>query len=811
MANLRPYDGWLNLCKSTRMNNLKTALRSLFRERTNALINVAGLMLGITGSLVLFLVIRHSMSYDSYHTHADRIYRVVQKAKGNTGDTFVAGIQVALPEAFRAEFPEAEAVVFTAYRDGSVVTIPQRQGQAKRYEEAKGVVFTESSFFQVFDRKIVSGDARHGLDQPGAAIISQRLAMKYFGREDVVGEVVKLDTVDYTITAVMENHPANTDLPFDLMLSQVTLRNWWNELGWNNVNGDDQCYVLLSEKATPADIEARMDAFVTKYVGQDNSLERDFLLQPLREVHTDGRFSNYSRSVASSGTMTGLSIVGIFLLATAVINFINLTTAASIKRAREVGIRKSLGSSRRQLIVQFLSETFLVTATAAVLSIAGAQLFLQFLNPFLQTAVSLSLTDPWVVGYLVTITVGITLLAGLYPAAAVSAFRPAMALRNMMADRTSSGYSLRRTLVVVQFFISQFFIIGCIVIVQQMEFIQRQDLGFTHDAVVIVPLKTEQDNGTAVRSLKHDISQIPGVEQVSLNSAPPSSGMRMSTSVQLAGVEQEYFTDIKYADGDYMQLYGLELIAGRPLSDLDTMAALVVNEKFARTVGFADPRAMVGEQLSFWGRTLPVVGVVKDFHITSLRSAIDPVMLINNLDGYKSLSVKVSSAGVSQTLRQIESRWQKTYSDGIFHYQFLDDHIAAFYDGQQKALTVLGVFAALAIAIGCLGLFGLATYLANRKTKEVGVRKVLGATIGSILLMFTKEYARLILIGFVLASVSSWFLMQKYLEQFAYRITPGAGTFFIGFGVTCLIALITVGYRSLQAAMANPVDSLRAE
>lgn len=793
------------------MNLLRTALRGLFREKTNSLINLAGLALGITGSLVLFLVIRHSISYDTYHANVDRIYRVVSKAKGNTGDTFTAGIQVALPEAFRADFPEAEAVVFTAYRAGSIITVPQRQGEAKRYEEDKGVVFTEPSFFQVFDRKILSGDARHGLDDPNEAIISQRLALKYFGREDVVGEVVKHDTIEYTITAVMEDHPANTDLPFELMLSQVTLRAWWNELGWNNVNGDDQCYFLLSEKATLADVEARMDAFVTKYVGEDNPQERDFLLQPLREVHTDERFSNYSRSVASPGMMTGLSIVGIFLLATAVINFINLTTAASIKRAREVGIRKSLGSSRGQLVIQFLSETFLITAAAAVLSLAGAQLFLQFLNPFLQTAVSLSLADPYVIGYLLLITVGITLLAGLYPAAAVSAFRPALALRNMLADRTSSGYTLRRALVVVQFFISQFFIIGCIVIVQQMDFIQRQDLGFARDAVVVVPLKTGQVNDMAVRTLKHDISQMPGVGQVSLNSAPPSSGMRMSTTVQLAGAEHEYFTDIKYADGDYMQLYDLQLIAGRPLADLDTMAALVVNEKFARTVGFTDPRTIVGEQLSFWGRTLPVVGVVKDFHVTSLRSAIDPVMLINNLTGYRSLSIKVRGTDVPQTLCQIEARWQKTYADGIFHYQFLDDQIASFYDGQQKALTMLGIFASLAIAIGCLGLFGLATYLANRKTKEVGVRKVLGATIGSILLMFSKEYARLVLIGFVLASAASWFLMQKYLEQFAYRITPGVGTFLIGFGVTCVIALVTVGHRSLQAATANPVDSLRAE
>lgn len=802
---------WPDVCKSGAMNYLRTALRSLFREQTNSFINVAGLTLGITGSLVLFLVIRHSMSYDGYHTNADRIYRVVSKAKGNVGDTFTAGIQVALPEAFRAEFPEAEAVVFTAYRAGSIITIPQHQGEAKRYEEDKGVVYTESSFFQVFDRKILSGDARHGLDEPNEAIISQRLAIKYFGRDDVVGEVVKQDTIDYTITAVMEDFPVNTDVPFDLMLSQVTLRSWWDASGWNNVNGDDQCYFLLSRDATPSDLEARMPAFVAKYLGEDNPLERNYLLQPLSEVHTDGRFSNYSRSMASSGTLIGLSVVGIFLLATAVINFINLTTAASIRRAREVGIRKSLGSSRGQLVIHFLSETFLVTVTATVLSIGGAQLFLQFLNPFLRTEVSLSFTDPGVAGYLAAVTAGVTLLAGLYPAAAVSAFKPAPALRNVMANGTSSRYTLRQALVVVQFFISQFFIIGCIVIVQQMNFIQRQDLGFLRDAIVIVPVKTDQAHDTALRSLKHDMLQLPGVEQVSLNSAPPSSGMRMSSSVRVEGTEHEYFTDIRYADGDYIRMYGLELVAGKPLADLDTMAGLVVNEKFARTVGFADPGAIVGETLLLWNRKVPVVGVVKDFHITSLRSAIDPLVLMNGLGSYRSLSVKVAAADMPKTLRQIGSRWQKTYPEGIFHYQFLDDQIAAFYDGQQKALTVLGIFASLAIVIGCLGLFGLATYMANRKTKEVGVRKVLGASIGGILLMFSKEYARLIMIGFALASIASWFLMGKYLEQFAYRITPGAGTFLVGLGVTCLIAVITVGYRSLRAATANPVDALRAE
>lgn len=800
-------------------NYLKTALRNLFRQRGSAFLNIAGLTLGITCSLILFLLVKHLATFDNYHVNRDRIYRVVTEMDGNNSRFYTPGIPPALPEAFRQDFPEAEEVTFTSYRSEALIRVPQRSGEEKKYQEESGVVFAQPNFFKIFDRRIVVGDARQGLDDPNEAIISRAWAKKYFGREEVTGEIVKFDTIEYRITAVMEDHPANTDFPFDLMLSMATIKKIRDAAGWNGIWSDEQCYILVEDAEAASEISGRMSSFVEKYLGKENYQHQTFSLQPLRELHFDDRYSNYNYRTAPREMLIALAVIAIFLVVTACINFINLTTAEAIKRSKEVGIRKTLGSSRTQLIVQFLGETTMITILAMLLSLGIAQMALTFINPFLDVELTLDFTsDAFLWIFVIGVTAVVSLLSGLYPSLILSGFRPVLALKNKISNRSSSGFNLRRSLVVVQFVISQFFIMGTIILLSQMNYFQTQELGFTKDAVLILPVPEREShesarNNSKMRTLREEISRLAGVDQVSLSSRPPSSGAVNSTGFYFEGEDesQRRDTHVKQVDGNFLSLYDIKIVAGANLEDYDTARGFLVNEELVRVAGFKEPADIIGKTMHLWGRRLPVVGVVKDFHTVSLRSKIEPVVLMNDLGGYRTLSVRVNQSQLKNVIGNLEEKWQQAYPEHIFEYEFLDESIRQFYEGEQKMSILLTVFTSMAIFIGCLGLFGLATFMANQKTKEIGVRKALGASVESIIVLFSKEYVKLILIGFLLAAPAVWFLMNKWLENFEYKITIGPMVFVGGLLVTLLIAVLTVGYRSFRAAMVNPIQSLRYE
>jgi predicted permease len=798
-------------------NYLITAFRNLWRKKSSSFINIAGLSLGIASSLVLFLLIKHHLGFDSFHSKADRIYRVVNQSKGNNGNNYTSGVPAVLPDAFRTDFSEAEVVAFTSYRAGALILVPQKDGDQKKYEEERGVVYTQPEFFKIFDRAVLIGDVSKGLDEPNEAVISTELAMKYFGREDVVGEIVKYENADYRISAVVENPPTNTDFPFTLMLSYATIKKQQEENGWNSIWSDEQCYFLLKEGESIAKLEQRIPAFVKKYRGDDNRDESTFLFQPLRDIHYDDRFSNYNYNTMPRSVLISLGVIGIFLIVTACINFINLSTAEAIKRSKEVGIRKSLGSSRMQLVNQFLGETTIVTVLSVVAAVGIVQLSLGFLNPFLELQMTLGLTnDAGVWAFLIVITLAVSLLSGLYPSFVVSAYKPALALKNLISNKNSSGFQLRRALVLTQFTISQVFIIGTLVLISQTAYFQKKDLGFRKDAIVNIPIPEREspagvDGSSKMRTLKDEVSRLAGVQSVSLNSSPPSSGSVSGTNFKVEGKEDDFGTQVKQVDGNYVDLFGLKIVAGENIVDLDTATGFIVNEKLVKTAGFAGPHEMVGKRIRMWGKELPVVGVVNDFHTVSLSSALEPVILLNRIRGYQNLSITVNPANMQETIKQVQARWEAAYPNYIFSYEFMDEQIRGFYDGERRMSVMLTIFTSLAIFIGCLGLFGLATFMANQKTKEIGVRKVLGASVPSIVYLFSKEFVKLILIGFVVAAPIAWYFMNEYLNQFAYKITLGPSLFIAGMGITLLIAMVTVGYRSFKAATINPVDSLKCE
>lgn len=779
-----------------------------------------GLSIGMAASFILFLLIQHHTSFDVFNTKYDRIYRVVTKSDGNTGSFHTPGVPTPLPPAFRQDFSEAEEVIFTQHMSNTPILVPQKNGENKKYEEERGVVVTEPGVFKIFDRDVLEGDASRGLDEPNESVISSSLAKKYFGHENVIGEIIRYRDVDYTITAVVADPPNNTDLPFTLFLSYETIRKENEAKGWGGIWSDEHCYFLLKEGETIAKLESRMAEFYKKYNPGENYDNQQYILQPLSDLHFDDRYGNYNYNTVSKTSILALAIVGVFLILTSSINFINLTTAEAIKRSKEVGIRKTLGSSRSQLIFQFLGETSLVTLLSMILALGMAQLALSFLNPFLDLSLSFTLaTNTSVALFGVGLFVVVSFVSGLYPAFIVSSFKPALALKNSLGNKNSSGYWLRRSLVVVQFFISQFLIIATIVLISQMNYFRSKELGFKQDAIINLPIPeqeqalTDSTRKSKMRTLANELSRLTGVEKYSLCNYPPSSGSVNSTGFLMEGDSEEkrIDTQVKTVDDKYVDLYDLTILAGQNIGDFDTAQSVIVNRRLASLAGFSNPQEIIGKRITIWRKTIPVAGVVENFHTTSLADEIEPAVLLNRIRNYRSLSLQINPQSFQTTLPQIQNLWEQAYPNHLFSYEFLDDSIRQFYAGQERESFLLMIFTALAIFIGCLGLFGLATFMINQKNKEIGVRKVLGATVQGIILLFAKEYMKLIILGFALAAPLAWFVMNEWLSNFAYRIDVTTWIFLTGIGTTLLIALVTVGYRSIRAAIANPVDSLRYE
>lgn len=797
-------------------NYLKTALRNLRRQMSSTVLNVLGLTLGIAASLILFLLVRYHTSFDTYHAKKDRIYRVTTTSKGNSGNDYTSGIPSVLPEAFRLDFPEAEEVTFTSYRAGGLVTIHRADAEPTKYSENRGISYVQPNFFSIFDRPVLHGSIDKALDEPHEAVLSKTWAVKYFGREDARGEVFRYDNKDFKVTAVMDDPPANTDIPISIMLSYATVKKELDEHGWNSIWSDEHCYFLLREGVNISQLEARIPAFVEKYLGKDNRDGQTFILQPLGEIHFDDRFGNYNYNTVSNAAILALSLIGVFLLLTACINFINLSTAEAVKRSKEVGIRKSLGSTRRQLVLQFLGEATLVTLTAAVLALVFAQLSLRFLNPFLDLQLALSLSDGVLWGFLLATIAVVALISGLYPSLVVSAFNPVLALKNKMGNRGSSGFYLRRGLVVLQFFISQFLVIATLVIISQNNYFRNKDLGFRKDAIITVPIPVSESpadtvRGSKMRTLRDELMRVPGVELASLSNTPPSSGSVSGTGFSLEGSSEFYETQVKTIDANYLTLYDLKLVAGSNLADLDTAQGFLVNEKLARVTGHENPADIVGKRVDMWGKKLPVVGVVKDFHTVSLHTPIEATIMLNRIRNYRTLSLQIRPTDIQTAVPAIQKMWEATYPEYVFSYEFMDQAIGEFYESESRLSTLLSAFTSLAIFIGCLGLFGLASFMANQKTKEIGIRKVMGASVNNILFIFSREFVVLIAVGFAVAAPVAWYLMNEYLGEFAYKITLGPELFLGGLFLTLLVAAATVGYRSVRAALVNPVDSLRSE
>jgi len=793
-------------------NYFKIAWRNLKRNKAYAFINVIGLSLGIACSIVIFTLITYHLSFDNFHSNKDRIYRVVTEWHDETvGHS--AAVPQPLGKAFRTDFSFAEKTARIVDYGNILITLPGEKDN-KKFKEEDGVAFVEPEFFDIFNFPLVKGNKQSVLHQPNEAVVTEKIAKKYFGNEEAVGKTILMNNkTSFIIKGVLKDIPANTDRRQEIYLSYYNLkdRNPWlaSDSSWGGVYSGSQCFTLLKSTITPQQVNKGLSLIVQKNYKDRDAKVWMFKLQPLADMHFNPDFDGY----ADKKYLWAFFFIGLFLIITACVNFINLATAQALNRSKEIGIRKVLGSVRSQLFWQFITETALITIAASILAYGIAELVLPVLNKMFKSQMQLQLfTHPQLVLFLLTVIVIVVFLSGSYPGLVLARFQPVLALKSKLSQKHIGGFSLRRILVVTQFAISQVLIIGTIVIASQMHYSKTSDLGFSKEAIVMLPVPAQDK--TKINTLRTRLSQVAGVEKISLCYQAPAASSNNVTDVRYdTRTEDEHWgINTKNADDQYLATFGVKLVAGRNFYPSDTLREFLVNETFVKKLNLKSPQDVIGKRLTVNGsETAPIVGVVKDFYNYSFHTEITAVCIYSDYSNYTNCAVKINSKNIHNSLAAFEKIWNETFPEYLYNYEFLDERIAKFYELDTVMMKLVQGFAFIAIIIGCLGLYGLVSFMAVRKTKEIGVRKVLGAGINSILWLFGKEFTRLLLLAFVIAAPVAWWIMNKYLQDFQYRIPINAGIFLMAILATFIIASITVGYRSLRAALANPVKSLRSE
>jgi putative ABC transport system permease protein len=794
-------------------NYFKIALRNLARHKIYGLINVIGLAMSMACGIIMFTLVKYHLSFDNFHKDADRIYRFVTE-QHRDDISYAASVPPPFGKAFRNDYAFAEKVARVVTYHDALINI-EDGNELKKYKEKEGVGVAEPEFFDIFNFPFLQGDKKTGLNEPNTAVLTEHLAKKYFGNADPIGKTFKFENKTlFKVTGVIKNIPVNTDLRSEIYVSWATMKslNQWfaDDNGWGGISTELQCFARLRPNVSTAEIEKLLPAYVAKYRPKSKNVHH-YKLQPLSEVHFDSRYGG----VMEKRNLWILSFIGLFLIVTACVNFVNLATAQALRRSKEVGIRKVLGGLRGQLFRQFVAETAVITIVATTVAIGIAYLALPYVNTWFKTQMAIHLfTDIQLLLFIPLLIIVVTFLAGSYPGLVLSRFQPVTALKGKISRQNIAGFNTRRGLIVFQLTMSLMLIIGMIVITRQMLYIKQSDLGFNKDAVVMIPMDADS-LGTAQKTLQNEFINLPGVKTVSLCFEAPAAENTWSTSIRFdTRSEDELFrVNMKAGDANYINTFGLQLIAGRDIFPSDTVREFIINETMVRKLQLKSPLDALGKKISFQGGLIsaPVVGVVKDFHDQSFHADIDPVCITSYSENYGNYAVKINMNNMRSVLPALEKKWSSMNPGKIYDYQFLDDRIAEFYETEETMLKLIRSFSLIAIIIGCLGLYGLVSFMAAQKTKEIGIRKVLGSSVGGILWIFGREFSILILAAFAVAApVASW-LMNAWLRNFKYHIQIGPLTFILAIGITLAVAMCTVGWQSLKAAFMNPVKSLRTE
>ena len=798
-------------------NFITISLRNLWRNRRVSAISMTGLAVGLAGGIMLFLLVTYLFSFDRYHAKADRSYWIVTDVHHDNIQPTDATPRP-LGEVLRRDYPFVESAVRLDNIFGRVISIPDGNGRfLKKFEESRNLCFTEPQFFEVFDTEWIDGNKKTALAEPNTVVLSERYAHKYFGDANPMGRVLRFDNkTNLTVTGLIKNLPSNTKLRYDALISYATVPVVLGEGGqqamqsWGNIGS--MCFLTLREGTPLTQLLNAFPIIQKKYLNAEEAKTLEFRAIPLGELDHDPQHGGRT----PRPILYALIIVGLALVLAACINFINLATAQALKRAKEVGVRKAMGSSRRLLIGQFLTETTLLVGGAAVVALLLVQLGLPSLNTALSIiGADLSLLNLFqsdALGWFIGLLVGVILLAGLYPSFVLARFNPVAALRGRLTTQQVGSVNVRRGLVVMQFFITQLFIIGVLVMMSQLRYMKQADLGFAKDAILTIPVPTT--NLLKQQTLRERLAGIPGVVQVALGAGPPASRPRPGVPFSFdSHTKPEPFTaGVKVGDVNFVSVFGLRLLAGRSFRSNDTtQAEALVNETMVKQLGMGQPAEILGKRLNLWGGDKTIVGVLRDFHTEELRAPIQPTILLNEHRENHLAALKIDPANLATTMKGVETVWNSQFPEAVYSATFVDDMLAEFYMTERILLGLAQVFSLLAILIGCLGLYGLVAFMAEQRTKEIGIRKVLGANPGQLLWLFGREFSRLIAIGFVLAAPAGWFMMSGWLRGYAYRIDLGWWVFALTLASVVLITVLTVSYESLKAALMNPAKSLRSE
>ena len=817
-------------------NYFKTAFRSLIRNRNYTIINIAGLAVGIAVCMMIFIIIQFQTSFDNFHSKKDRIYRVLTESHHADAATisYAKNVPFPMPTGLKTAFPQLEQVapIYASHND-ELQVLDDNGTPVKNFKEQSGVFYTEPLFFKIFDFPMLAG-SYESLKDPNNVLVTKETAETYFGDwKTAMGKTIKL-TVSYSmgaglfqsppivlkVSGILATIPANTDFQLKLVIAYGTDFTGDKEYGfqqpdWNGTSADFGCYVLLPPNISVNNFNQQLRAYSRKILPPDNT--DSHIVQSLPAVHYDTQTGNYSNKTISRELLNVLWLIAAFILLIACVNFINLSTAQAVNRAKEVGVRKVLGSNKSQLQIQFIIETFLIVTSAVLLAAVITILALPYVNQLLELSLSFNiLNNPAIILFLLTVTIVVTALAGFYPSIVLSRFNPVNALKSKLTVNTAKGISLRRGLVVFQFIIAQALIIGTLIIVQQMNYFMNQPLGFDKDAIVNVPFRPDSTGGKLANYLRQQLLQVNGVEAVSFSSNTPveDDNNRFTTlKFDNAIKEEDFQAIVKFADNNYVLTYKLQLVVGRNLQPSDPTREFLVNESFVKSLGLKKPEDILNKEVSIWGDLIkcPVVGVVKDFNDRSLRQSLAPLIITTNITMYRQAAIKLGTTNISSTMQSIKKIWQQTFPDYVYEYRFLDDKIESFYNQENQLSSLYKIFAVIAIFLSCLGLYGLVSFMAVQRVKEVGVRKVLGASVSSVIYLFSKEFIILVVIGFVIASPIAWYFMEKWLQDYVYRINISWWIFLVGGLSAVVIALITVSFQAIKAALANPVKSLRTE
>ncbi|MEO1052716.1 MAG: ABC transporter permease [Bacteroidota bacterium] len=794
-------------------NYFKTAIRSLIKNKVHTFINIAGLSFGIACSIIIFLVVRFELSFDTYHDEVDRTYRVLKMENRFGREGYDTGIPYPMFETLKEDLPEIELMTIVDANSGQpLISVTRADGSVDRFLEREDGIFAMPDYFRIFKYEWIAGDAQTALEGPKTVVISDKIANKIFPDQSPIGKVINLDNfADFTVTGVVKATPENTDIPFNLIVSHnIGEERGWDE--WNSTSSSVQCYLRLRENVDVAAFEEKLSLNHLKYWEEEEAKSTSFFTQPMSDLHFNTRYSTFGGRNVSFEMILSLSLIGLFLLITACINFVNLNTALIVNRSKEVGVRKTLGGNRHQLILQFLGETGLITLMSILVAVGLVEITLLRLDFLLSYSLDFApLADHQVFTFILILFLAVNLLAGLYPAFALSGFKPIQALKNKQSQSYKDGLSLRKTLIIVQLFITQGLIICTIIVNRQMDLFLNSPTGVDTEAVL--EFSVPDTDSTRQSSLKAKLREVKGIENYTISNTGATSSNTWGGDFTYKNGD-EIIRDnakVKFIDENYIDTYGLKLLYGENVEPLDSVEQFLINEKLAFLMGFDHPEEAIGEEVKFWGRTANIRGVIKDFNANSLKENIRPLIFSTRSQYHYWGAVKIRTNDFQQVINDVDAAWSSVFSEYVFDYKFLDTTIAEYYEDEKQVADLFLIFSCIAVFIGCMGLYGLISFLVAQRTKEVGVRKVLGASVNHLVWLFSNQFMVLVLLAFVVAAPLAYYIMSGWLEDFAYKIELSFWVFALGAIITMFIVVMTVGYKSFRAALANPVDVLRDE